>query len=66
MKVKIEVKSLNNYSPPHLGRGLIRLTLHPRTISHRCEIVQCDAKYQEFLLSPKINLFGLHRIAWCP
>ena len=22
-------------------------------------------KYQKFLLSPKINLFGLHKIAWC-
>ena len=21
---------------------------------------------QKFLLSPKINLFGLHKIAWCP
>ena len=24
------------------------------------------SKYQKFLLSPKINLFGLHKIAWCP
>ena len=42
MKVKIEVKSLNNYPPlppthTHLGRGLLRLTLHPRTIIHGCE-----------------------------
>ena len=22
-------------------------------------------QYQKFLLSPKINLFGLHKIAWC-
>ena len=73
IKLKIEVRSWNNYLPPpppthtHLGRGvLIRLTLHPRTITHGCEIVQWDHSIPKFLLLPKINLFGLLKIAWCP
>ena len=58
MKVKIEVKSWNNYPPPPThtpregggGRGLIRLTLHPRTIIHGCEIVQWDQLIPKVLI----------------
>ena len=48
MKLKIEVKSWNNY-PPHThtpqkggGGGLIRLTLHPKSITNGCKIVQWE------------------------
>ena len=72
MKVKIEVKSWNNYSPTHTsggvgGRVLIRLTLHQRTIIHGCGIGQWDHLIpKKIFLSQKINLFQLHKIAWCP
>ena len=41
-ETKIEVKSWNNYPlaythKPGEGEGLIRLTLHPRTITHGCQ-----------------------------
>ena len=72
MKVKIEVKSWNNYSPlPHthtsgVGRGPIRLTLHQVQLFMDAKLFNGTFKYQKFLLSPRINLFGLHIIAWCP
>ena len=48
------------------GEGLIRLTLHPGTVPHGCKIVQWDHLIPKNLFSSKINLFGLHKIAWCP
>ena len=30
------------------------------------KLLNGTTKYQKFVLSPKINLFGLHKIAWCP
>ena len=47
MKQKIEVKSWNYYPPSHTpreGKGLIRLTLHPETITIGCKIVQWNHK----------------------
>ena len=67
MKLKTEVKSWYNYSltqthTPWEGRELIRLTLHPM----HAKLFNGTTKYQIFLLSTKINVFGLHSIAWCP
>ena len=61
MKVKIAVKSWNNYpTPTHTpregGGGLFM----------DAKLFNGTTKYQKFLLSPKINLFGLHKIVWCP
>ena len=54
MKLKLEVKSWNNYLLPfpHTsgGEGLIRLTLHPRTITHGCQIVQWDHLIPKILI----------------
>ena len=64
MKLKIEVRSWNNYSPPPpthtLGRGggLIRLTLHTRTFTHGCEIVQW------IHLIPKILIVSKNKPVW--
>ena len=72
MKVKIEVKSWNNYSPPshtHIsggGRGLIRLTLHQGQLFIDAKLFNGTGRYQKFLLSPKkayldyIKLHGVH------
>ena len=69
MKLKIKVRSWNNYlPPPHThtsGGGLLDL---PCTKDNYLWVRNCSVgpltKYQKFLLSPKINLFGLHKIAW--
>ena len=75
MKVKIEVKSWNNYSPPpplthtHTsggGGGLFDLPCIQGQLFMDAKLFNWTTKYQEFLLSPKINLFGLHKVAWCP
>ena len=66
MKLKIEVKSWNNYPPPphtHTPRerwGLIRLTLHPKTITNGCKIVQWDDKMQNKSCLAYIKLHGVH------
>ena len=51
------------FAPPppkhtHLGRGLIRLTLHLRTITHGCEIVQWDHSI------PKILVISENKPVW--
>ena len=72
MKVKIEVKSWNNYSPLHpththtLGGGLFYLPCTQGQLFMDEKLFNGTTKYQKFLLSAKINLFGLHKIAWCP
>ena len=73
MKVKIEVKSWNNYPPPtntHTpldgGWGLFDLPCTQGQLFMDAKLFNGTSKYQKFLLSPKINLFGLHKIAWCP
>ena len=68
MKVKIEVKSWNNY-PPHTsggGGGLFDLPCTQGQLFMDAKLFNGTTKYQKFLLSLKINLFGLHKIAWCP
>ena len=57
--------------PPHThtpreGMGLIRLTLHTRKLLMGANLFGGTTQYQKVLLSPKINQFGLHKIAWCP
>ena len=71
MKLKIEVKLWNNYlSPPHthLGRGggLLDLPCTQGQLLMGAKLISWTTKYPKFLLSPKINLFGLHKIAWYP
>ena len=71
MKVKIEVKSWNDYPPTthtHLGRGRGLFDLLPTQgqLFMDAKLFNGTTKYQTFILSPKINLFGLHKIAWCP
>ena len=53
MKLKKEVKSWNNYLPP--PPPLIRLTLHQRTITHGCEIVQWDYLIPKILIVSEIK-----------
>ena len=70
MKVKIEVKSWNNYSPPHIphthtsggGRGLFDLPCNQGKLFMDAKLFNGTTKYQTFILSPKINLFGLHKM----
>ena len=70
MKVKIEVKSLINYSPSHTpwegGGGLFDLPCTQEQLFMGVKLFNGTTKYQKFLLSLKLNLFGLHKIAWCP
>ena len=66
MKVKIEVKSWNNYPPPprtHLRRerGLFDLPCAQGQLFKDAKLFNGTTKYQTFILSPKINLFGLHK-----
>ena len=68
MKVKIEVKSWNNY-PPYThtsGGGVAYSTYLAPKDNYSSKLFNGTTKYQTFILSPKINLFGLHKIAWCP
>ena len=70
MKVKIEVKSWNNYSSPHThtsgeGDGLFDLPCTQGQLPTDAKLFNWTTKYQKILLSPKINLFGLLKIAWC-
>ena len=57
MKLKIEVKLWNNYSHPthtskEMGGGVIKLTLHPKTITNWCKIVQAGTtKCQKDIVS---------------
>ena len=72
MKAKIEVKSWNNYSPrlTHTpqegGGGLFDSPCTQGQLFMGAKLFNGTTIYQKFLLSPKINLFGLHKIAWCP
>ena len=73
MKLKIEVKSWNNYSPPlphtHTsggGGGLFDLPCTQGQLFMDAKLFNGTSKYQKILMSPKINLFRLHKIAWCP
>ena len=71
MKLKIEVRSWNNYPPPHThtsggGGGLLDLPCTKGQLLMGAKLFSGTTQYQKFLLSPKINLFGLHKIAWCP
>ena len=72
MKVKIEVKSWNFYLPPshtHIpregGGGLFDLPCTQGQLFMDAKLFNGTTKYQKFFLSPKINLFGLHKIAGC-
>ena len=77
MNLKTEVKSRNNHLPPlppthtqtqtHLGRGggLLDLPCSKGKLLMDAKLFSGTTKYQNFLLSPKINLFGLHKIACC-
>ena len=66
MKVKVEVKSWNNYPPnTHTsggGGGAYSTYLAPKD----AKLFNGTTKYQSFILSQRINQFGLHKIAWCP
>ena len=68
MKVKIEVKSWNNYTPStHSwggGGGLFDLPCTKGQLFMDAKLIDGTTKYQKFLLSMKINLFGLH--IWQP
>ena len=71
MKLKIEVRPWNNYLPPHThtsgrGGGLLDLPCTQGQLLTDAKLFSGTSQYQKFLLSPKINLFGLHKIAWCP
>ena len=70
MKVKIEVKSWNNYLTPHThlgrGRGLFDLPCTQGQLFMDAKLFNGTTKYLTFILSAKINLFGLHKIALCP
>ena len=72
MKVKIKVKSWNNYFPPHIhtpregGGGLFYLPCTQGQLLMDARFLGGTTKYQKIFLSPKINLYGLHKIAWCP
>ena len=70
MKVKIEVKSWNNYPPPHTPRegegGLFDLPCTQGQSFIGATLFNGTTKYQKFILSLKINLFGLHTIVWFP
>ena len=66
MKVNLEVKSWNNYSPPppHTPRegGLFDLPCTQGQLFMAAQLFNGTTKYQKFLLSPKINLFGLIKL----
>ena len=75
MKVKIEVKSWNNYSPsppPHTHTppegegGLFDLPCTQGQLFMDVKFFNGTTQYKKFLLSLKINLFGLHKMSWCP
>ena len=72
MKVKIEVKSWNNYPLPththtHIsGGGLFDLPCTQGQLFMDVKLFNGTTKYQKFLLSSEINLFRLHKISWCP
>ena len=70
MKVKIEVKSWHNYSPPPThthtpreGGGIFDLPCTQGQLFMEAKLLSRTSEYQKFLLSPKIILFGLHKIA---
>ena len=69
MKVKIEVKSWNNFCPPppntHTsggGGGLFDLPCTQGQLFMDAKLFNGTTKYQKFLLSPKINLFRLQKL----
>ena len=72
MKVKIEVNHGITIPPSHThtpqqgGGGLFDLSCTQGQLFMDGKLFIGTTKYQKFLLSPKINLFGLHKIAWCP
>ena len=72
MKVKIEVNHGITIPPPpppptHTprkgGGGLFDLPCTKGQLFMDAKLFNGTTKYQKFLLSPKINLFGLHKIA---
>ena len=60
MKLKIDVKSWNNYPPTHTHTSGEGLTLHPKTITNGCKIVQWDDKMQKKSCLDYIKLHGVH------
>ena len=56
--------------PPHKpregGGGLFDLPCTQGQLFMDGKLFNGTTKYQNFLLSLKLNLFGLHKIAWCP
>ena len=72
MKLKIDIKSWNNYlSPPpytHTPRegGLLDFFCTKGQLLMDAKLFSGTTKYQKFLLSPTINLFELLKIAWYP
>ena len=72
MKLKIEVKSYNNY-PPHThisggGGGLLDLTCTQGQLLIDAKLFNGTTEYQKLLLSPKITYLDyikLHGIGLC-
>ena len=57
--------------PPHThthlsGGGLLELPCTQRKLLMGAKLFSGSTQYQKFFLSPKIDLFGLHKIAWYP
>ena len=53
--------------PPHTsGGGLLDLPCTQGQLLMGAKLFSGTTQYRKFLFTPKINLFGLHKIAWCP
>ena len=68
MKVKVDVKygiTIPRHTPREGGGGLFDLPCTQGQLFMDVKLFNGTTKYQKFL-SPKLNLFGLHKIAWCP
>ena len=62
----ITIPRSHKHTPREGGGGLFDLPCTQGQLFMDAKLFNGTSKYHKFLLFPKINLFGLHKIAWCP